>query len=598
MTDQNSTLLRTSSYMSASSAQHTSDTGSVRPRNRRLISIQGDTEEPQSAPSKRHSGFLSALTPDGSRSSSPLPWRSGNSPSRNGAGDGNLGQFLTDSWTQSWSSVQGFTNSLLSGQSPNKEVVGNHGTGVGGSSTSWGPMPPQRKPGLKDVATGSLQERQAALKAAKTASVLESHDGVNGGLDITGKYKRRTSDEVVTSPSREDYYLVYIHYVSKNDTFAGLVLRYRCNEDVFRRANGLWSRDSIQTRKWLTIPVDACELRSRPCEAPSWRNSGTVDHLAPTPATDNEQTEADIPHDEYFNRPRAKLSTTNVHGEEEDKPWTHIRWVKIDDNSEPIEIGRVARGALGYFPPRRKKSIRTISSLSTPRQSLDISSAPPNSADGTPSGRLSSVGHRPPAPGTPYSGRSRPGSDAADNRPAWMRRPGGVGTMNRNTKAPGPDTDYFNTWTRKHIPGLNLESMPSMSIMGSEIARIGFGRDSPGVVESPHEEGRDTTAPSRQGIGFDRAATAVETWLRGALTKKPTTPSVINRGRLGASGTGEDLTDLIELTDTQSDDGRLTSGPAELLERTVSVGDTVRNDNCSGLTSRGAPSTSKGRKTE
>lgn len=433
------------------------------------------------------------------------------------------------------------------------------------------------------MAAGSLAQRQAALKAARTASVLESHDGVNGGLDVTGKHKRRNSDEVVTERNRDDDYLVYVHHVQPTDTFVGIILRYKCREDVFRKANGLWSRDSIQTRRWVTIPVAACEARSRPCEAPSWKNEEGVDFLAPTPNTkdDASKGKGKAPHDDYFSPVNGSAEEQS---EEDDKPWAHVRWVKVDSIEEPVEIGRVARGAMGYFPPRRKKSIRTISSLSTPRQSFDLPNAAPVSVDGPSPRRPSSMSSRAQLSGTPSSNRSRMGSDPADNRPAWMKRPGGVGSMGRSAKAPGPDRDVFNTWTQKHIPGLNIEG-PSMSIMGTETAHFGFQNDS-SIAENSYEDGRDVTTPNRlhggSAGGLDRAASAVETWLRGALAKGPGTP--LGRTRAGGhDGPG----DLIELTDTGSDDGRLADITNNSFGR-LSLATSGRNGSSSSVRGRAA----------
>lgn len=583
MTDRSSQA-RSSSHISSSraaAADPPSASSSVRPRNRRLVSTEEEHDEPSS---NRSSALLSAFSHPtsraasrtASRTASPQPGapRSvGVSPS---GSTGDLGQFLADSWTQSWSSVQEITTTFLSNVGQGKTVLDSRAgprqsprgrrlsPGEGRKpAASWGPAPPAKNPGLDDVAAGSLAKRQAALKAAKTASVLESHDGVNGGLDVSGRHKRRNSDEVAsTERSRDDDYLVYIHKVQPYDTYAGVILRYRCREDAFRRANGLWSRDSIQTRRWLTVPVAACDIRGRPCDPPSWHNSQGVDLLARTPSLgdDPKQTqETQQHHDDFFSKPIGQENAVPQE-EAEDKPWTHVRWVKIDSIQDPVEIGRVARGTMGYFPPRRRKSMRTISSISTPRQSFDLPSTGPGSFEDSQAPRRPSSlsSSRPQFAGTPTSSRSRMGSDGADSRPAWMKRPGGVGTMGRNARAPGPDKDVINTWTRKHMPGLNIDSLPSMSIMGSETARFGFAHDTD-LAQSSYEDGRDVTAPSRQGTGFDRAASTVEAWVRGALARRPGTPmNRVASDRVGAPGTpGEEAGgDLIELTDTASDDGR------------------------------------------
>ncbi|KAK4103659.1 carbohydrate-binding module family 50 protein [Parathielavia hyrcaniae] len=596
---------RTSSSSTLRPAAQDSGTASIRPRNRRVLSTQ------------EHAGVSSALsTPSRSpsRGASPIPpTRIGSVTGRNnsrteivhsnartkspGAGRG----LLDGSWTPSWASVQELASSLLaaggsvvSGESHGP--LGVDGRRAAGKLTrqasyrdaprndAWGPEPPnESRPRPDDTAAGSRTKREAALKAMRTASLLESHEGVNGGLDVAGRFKKRSSDEdlrgTFQTPDTEEY-MAYIHHVQPTDTYAGIVLKYRCREDPFRKANGLWSRDNIQVRKWLAMPVDACEVKGRPCGPPT-NPSSRVDLLSRTPdaidpfARDGQQT-----HGDFF---ISANGPTSDHNEtfDEDRPWKHVRWVSIDSHPHPVEVARVPRKALGYFPPRRKKSMHTTSTLSTPRASIDLPSASiPESAVESPrssSSRRPSLLSNRGASGTSVN-RSRlnsasSGAGATDDpRPAWMRRPGGVGSLGRHVRAPGPERDYLNSWTNKHLPGLNIDSLPSMSVMGSESARFGF--TAPGenpstvaIVESPFEEGCDAASASRQGTGLDKAAAAVETWLRGALERArqagPLTPVLGPRGRHGAGGGGgvggmPDVGgDLIELADTGSDDGRL-----------------------------------------
>ncbi|RFN54150.1 hypothetical protein FIE12Z_1639 [Fusarium flagelliforme] len=600
-------------------ANYSSDSASVRPRNRRLASTLDDDSDTvtsreasrsrrgrnldvhdtkASASPARSYGLLSALSPDNSRSASPLPQDRGTAAPHRTNSAANLSNFLNDSLTSSWASIQGFTSSLISGdngaarrsQSHNRagSRPGTWGRDFSSSGSSkktggaWGPAPP-KEPNLNDVGAGSREEREAALKAAKRAMVLESHDGVNGGLDVSGKHKRRNSDESAPEQSQPEEYLVYIHKVEPSDTYAGLILRYQCREDAFRKANGLWTRDSVQVRKWLTIPVDACDIRGRPCDPPSWHNAHGVDLLAPTPAA--EET-APAVHDDFFSSRPINGTPSATQSIEEDRPWTHVRWVKIDSFSQPVEIARVARNAMGYFPPRRKKSIRTISTLSTPRQSLDLSSNPPGST-GTSSRRQSSLGHRPQLSNTVMSSPVRGGgtiSEAGESLPAWMRRPGGVGSMGMGTRAPGPDKDYLNTWTKKHLPGLTLEGIPSMSIMGSETAHFGFkSGESSSIVENPTGEGQDSTS-TQQGNGLDKAAAAVETWLRGALARKPS--SQLERIRGMPEGRPERNGDLIELTDTGSEDGGPSAGTPSGLMESLQITSSSRSDYEGGIRGR------------
>lgn len=601
MTDQGNPA-RTQSYL-ASSSLSTASQSAVRPRIRRLENA--DEAHPNSTTTSNTStsrtSYLTQSAGDKNTNNSSIPKGSRvDSVSNKAPTGGELGQFLGDSWTQSWTSVQAFASALISGNEGYSKGIespqSRQRPRAGSRPDTWGPSPPGRVRAIDDVGVGSLAKRQDALRAAKTASILESHEGVNGGLDITGKHKRRTSDEIVSIDQQPEEHLVYVHNVELNDTYAGIILRYKCREDVFRKSNGLWSRDSVQTRKWLIIPVDACEIKGRPCNPPSWQNNCEADLLAPSPSAAGESPSFNEP-------PRNDFVTVDPtdtdakQGDAEDMPWTHVRWVQIDSFRQPVRIARVARQALGYFPPRRKKSIRTVSPLSTPRQSSDLSSIPPNSIERPSSRRLSSLSGRPPISGTPMSSRSRVGSEVTDSRPTWMRRPGGVGSMGRSVRAPGPDKDYFNSWTRKHIPGLNIEGLPSMSVMGSETAHFGFGQGSTSIVESPFEDGRDATATSRQGTGtgLDRAAAAVEHWLRGALAKRPSTPLLGGRLRPPGMLADGDVTDLIELTDTASEDGKAPHDIPTSIMGTLSSGTIGRVESTTGLKGRTKNTTEEGR---
>ncbi|GKT50217.1 uncharacterized protein ColSpa_10398 [Colletotrichum spaethianum] len=640
------------SHMSSSSLMPARHDAEARPRNRRLISTMDDSSS-TSGPIERLSASLNALRTPSSREPSPMPSghlsrgtstkpnaRDAPASNRRNNTAPSTASFLDTTWSQGWASIQGLASSILSGgsvhdagyESDHREgrrtgfnsLKRDYSTPPRKAPKDWGPAPPSNsRPDHRDIAAGSLAERDAALKAARTASVLESHEGVNGGLDVAGRYKRRNSDEVARDMPQEEEIqdqLVYIHHVQPTDTYAGIVLKYRCREDAFRKANGLWSRD-IQVRKWLAIPVDACEIKGRPCEPPSYEGQA-VDLLAPTPEPRSAHgrgglTSAQPQQVDFFSLPATNGSASELSKkeEQEEPPWTHVRWVALDSVPNPVEIARVSKKTIGYFPPRRKKSLRSTSTMSTPRHSLDTAAIAAGFTEspeqvGRPSSRrqsnLSNRPNLPSTPGlsTPASSRSRMNSDAGDTRPAWMRRPGGVGSLSRSVRAPGPEKDYLNSWAKKHLPGIAIdESLPSISVMGSETANFGFRPGSSGgIVESPFDEGQDLSASSRQGSGLDRAAATVETWLRGAFTKSPGTPILGTRGR------HPDDLDLIELTDTNSDDGRLpmpvgggvtSSGLLEAPPMTV--GSTSRSDGKGSVRGRGSSNmgaAAKGKKSD
>ncbi|KLU86215.1 hypothetical protein MAPG_05232 [Magnaporthiopsis poae ATCC 64411] len=561
-----------------------------------------------SSSSRRVSPSPSSRNPSSTRASDASSWTVGG-----GGASSSLGKGLWDSGlAPAWASVQGFASSILSGESS----YGSDTDRQGDRNRSRTRRPTHRMEHTSPRwGLDYLLIRADSPTGITYASVLESHEGVNGGLDVAGKFKRRSSDEDLRGSSaaqsqEPEEYLAYVHHVQPSDTYAGIVLRYRCREDAFRKANGLWSRDNIQIRSFLVIPVDACEVKGRACGPPSYYSQG-VDLLASTPGKGGDSKDVD----DFFNPfPNGKVAEQPPPMEDA-HPWTHVRWVALESFKTPVEIARVSRRHTGYFPPRRKKSVHTATTLSTPRGSMDLPSVSVaesvESPSSTSSRRLGCLSNRPQGAGHVYSAsvpspstaRSRGGSvGQEEHRPAWMRRPGGVGSLGRTVRAPGPEKDYFNVFARKHFPGIGIDSLPSMSVMGSETARFGFDPEANGIVESPFEGGRDAAsaasaaaAAGRNGTSLEQAAATVEMWLRGAFAKRSSgsmSPGLRwqtlqhqqhqqhqqpHHARHSSEFDTAGYSDLIELEDTNSEDGRLggaSSGPggiASLLSSTISA---------------------------
>jgi LysM repeat protein len=422
----------------------------------------------------------------------------------------------------------------------------------------------------------------------KTASVLESHEGANGGLDVNGKYKRRTSLERPSTPGQktEDQdTLVYVHHVQPSDTLAGVVLKYNCQPAVFRKANGLYPNDMIQVREVVFLPVDACAAKGRPCDPPSDNNA--IDLLSPTPEIEDPPTsgraytngeawghksqDAGSATSSLFDTYNTEQTKTD---EGEEKPWVHVRWVLLDSSpsATPIEIARLPRKTLGYFPPRRRKSHANSSTVSTPRASFDLHSMPQlseeysESAINTSPRQLSNIespsrgGSYFPAPtSNPFS--RRVGSSNPSAPPKWLRGPGGVGTF--DVRGPGPAQDSLNLWASKHVPILGIGYLPSSSATGGEMVSYGFASELASIAEMPHSHptaaGSSAATPSGGGhgigMGLEHAAAAIEGWVRRlAIKAAPGTPK-LGIGNKAAPELGEG--DLIELLDgAGSDDGR------------------------------------------
>ncbi|RFU35658.1 hypothetical protein B7463_g666, partial [Scytalidium lignicola] len=572
---------------------------SIRPRNRRLVSTEQELTVTGASSARNTSRTVNPIPsryPSRSPSNTATRAQDNNGlfgtlgvPAGGSRGSGRsspvgFGGIFENGLTSSWNALQGLASSVLGVDVEDENSAKSStlrkkqrrpvSTSIKPTQT-WGPEGlPKRSDG--GLGAGTSTERDAAIRTRKMVGVLEGHEDLTGSLDNNGNYKRKTSLENNRAEDKrndEGDALVYIHHVQPNDTLAGVVLKYNCQPAVFRKVNRLWPNDSIQVREVVMLPVDACAIKGRPCEPPSSDPSYQgVDLLAPTPETE------DPPPNTGTSWPTAPpfLSSSSYQkapsGTDDEPPWTHVRWVLLDSSpsAKPTEIARLPRKTLGYFPPRRRKSQATVSSVSTPRGSSEfpgilqtLSQAPFDQTTGPTSTPLTAntSAARPlrPASGSYFPAsssrnrhrRSESVTEAAD-RLGWMRGPGGVGTMGSNVRKPGPAQDGLNSWAKKHIPGLAIDSLPSSSILGYETANLGFSDQVGSIAEGRAQPLTGTTvAPDTygQGLGLENAAAAIEGWVR-RLAKGPGTPIF---GTSSNSGTG----DLIELIDSaSSDDGR------------------------------------------
>ena len=181
----------------------------------------------------------------------------------------------------------------------------------------------------------------------------------------------------------------------------------------------------------------------------------------------------------------------------EEPPWKHDSWVIIDGFAEAVEIARLSRRSLGFFPPNRRKSI-SFSDFDTQSASLDLSRD--NLSDRSPRRKDS---------------QSSSGSHFAHQ----LQGPGGVGTLGKDVRNPGPAQDGLNKLFASHLP--NVASRTSFE-----------------------------SATSTSSTGIDNVGGAIEGWVRKFATKAAARVQSPAPG--GRSGIG----DLIELTDAfeQEDD--------------------------------------------
>ena len=247
-----------------------SSTSTLRPRNARLISYLEDQSEPAVAATTTSAASSKASSLFASHSDSPSQGL-GRVRSLNKSQNTNeitshhrstsLSEPSGDIWS-SWSSIASSflgsdTHSTHKGKNkppsrPPKWMKQDRAYHSHPLSPHWGPKtgPP--------TMVSSPDDRQALVQAKKREAMLSSSTGVKP--DATGHHKRRDSDAHLVYNESEEEVLVYKHQVKNDETLPGVILRYGCQQDVFRKANGLWYNNSFQMRKHVL-----CASRSMFC---------------------------------------------------------------------------------------------------------------------------------------------------------------------------------------------------------------------------------------------------------------------------------------------------------------------------------------------
>src|SRR5438034_1783996 len=150
--------------------------------------------------------------------------------------------------------------------------------------------------------------------------------------------------------------LVYIHHVQSNDNLTGVSIRYGCQPAVVRQANGFWPSDTIQSRRTIVLPVEACTLKGRRLP-PTERTDLPDDSGALVgPFKDSKSTPPGpafgFAYGQFISQDNWDPAATQTSGKGQSPapPWKHECWVQIDGFSSAVEIGRVPRRTLGFFP--------------------------------------------------------------------------------------------------------------------------------------------------------------------------------------------------------------------------------------------------------
>lgn len=551
-------------------------TSAVRSRPRRLVSLMDDEDDP-ATPNNHYayqdsqpfaSGLSTTLLSEGprSRGATPSPLSSrGVSPlpmkhpsrvtesanrSRNELSSLGLNGYskpaptTTDFLESPWSSLQNLASSVLgsnTGRETNNTTKTNSRRKPSRSDlyirslprpgpSTWGPS----APASPEIGSGTKEERQALVQAKKREALLLADSDLIAGRNF--RHKKRDSGDFsnqVIDPDHDEDALAYVHPVEPTDSITGVTIKYGCQAAVFRKANGFWPNDNIQSRNIVLLPVDACTVKGRPVQQEQREelkrpNSEDGSGSCIAPVADSTPTSS------------ASQKTSGT-SESDSHIWKHESWVQIDGFPDAIEIGRVPRRALGFFPRTRRKSVSYT----------DTSLLSDSSREQTRSPSLAESPQLNPSQATLPRSRPRDGESpkpaGRPTRPQHRRQRSsihlsgtGVGTLDRTSTGPGPALDGLSKFFSQHMP--HLAPPPPLQ----DPRRPSFGSES--------------AVTSNASTGLENIGGALEGWVRKVATRAKVgfsdmqgspTPSASGRGRSpGMWG----MNDLIEMDDAS--DGR------------------------------------------
>ncbi|KAJ4987891.1 LysM domain-containing protein [Stagonosporopsis vannaccii] len=542
-----------------SSLSTSKSTSTLRPRTRRLISVEDDiyaTDDSEGFSSRAGSRIASRTASPANVTSAPSAFfKSAGIQASKATRD--TSSTLSGLFGNSWSAVQGLAANVLGNDTASSSSAATRRrapTHTRRTSTS-APPPKQWGPAGagSHVGAGTQEEREAMVRAMKRRDLLNATEHLQP--DSIGRMKRRNSDDRTSAsapPGENDHgdALIYVHHVKKQDTLAGVCIKYNCEQAVLRKANRMWPNDTILSKKTIVLPVDACGVKGRPVQGPDvLPDEDLLLGEYGNASTKKPETEG-LPNG--WTTPKQKSTDTSSvvsSNAASEQPWTHDSWVLLPNDKQPTQIARMPRRALGFFPPARRKSVAYSDVASTPRASVDL---PRSSTSTNPNTHTTSPSQptRPRASSnlSSFSAHSRKRSTSGQQQPPkpWLSGPGGVGTLGRNVRSPGPAQDGLNKMFAAHLP--NVAPPP-----GQEY----FTPWAPSLLDADgtRSAGSGIVTPSGGDINFQEIGGAIEGWMRKVgsqaqkLLAEPGTPGGRQKVVPGVGATGRGLGDLIELQD-------------------------------------------------
>ncbi|KAI8938567.1 hypothetical protein NX059_004446 [Plenodomus lindquistii] len=539
----------------------------LRPRTRRLVSVEDDVYATHGSDGGVSSGASRTASP--SASPAPNTLTGATTASRLGATANPLALFersanlkspkspgLTGLLGNSWSAIQDIAATVLA--DPRETASPRRRKPTHGRRTSTSAPPPKQwgpAGAGSHVGAGTHEEREAQVRAMKRRDLLTANEHLVP--DSVGRIKRRNSDERISTsapPGDNDDRdaLVYIHCVRPQDTLAGLSIKYNCQQAILRKSNRMWPNDSVQTKQTIVLPVDACGVKGRPVPGPEvlpdedllmGEYSSSSSNKPATTSTAGLPNGWTTPKQKDAESDSAISSNTDS-----EPPWKHDSWVLLPNDKQPTQIGRMPRKALGFFPPARRKST-AYSDASTPRASVEL----PRSSTSTNPLTISPQQLARPRASSNLSSVSTHSRQRSTSGKTWgLHGPGGVGTMGRNVRSPGPAQDGLNKNFAQYLP--NVAPPPGQEYFTPWAPSL---LDAAAGTSSQHAGGSGAVTPlNGADINFQEIGGAIEGWVRKVgttaqkLLQEPGTPGQGKRSAVPVIGAvGGDLGDLIELRD-------------------------------------------------
>lgn len=294
----------------------------------------------------------------------------------------------------------------------------------------------------------------------------------------------------------------------------------------------MWPNDRIQARKTILLPVDQCAVKGT-------RLNGSEDLYQLTQEnnpfpTSIEEVKTPVPTGRKRNesvstngdRPSSSSCRSSYDPE---ATWEHDAWVLLPNSKQPTEIARSSRRNLAFFPPARRKS-QSYSDIDTPSASLDLNR---------------SVIHENPLDSPKQEVPQRPrGTRRLSNAgnayfPSYLAGPGGVGTMGKNVKSPGPAQDGLNKMFASHLP--NVAPPPNQSNL--------YLPDIPTYSDDPSPFTPGLTHAQSPSINIENVGAAVEGWMRKMAAKASTSREPQSGRGVASRGGPSGIDDLIEMAE-------------------------------------------------